>query len=196
MKMKALYAALSGAILLSAATLSPAATDTSTPPSKTKEAVTHPVESAKYGATTQGGMSRDQYKSEKDKIEADYKAANDNCKGMSGNAKDVCHKQAKGDEKVAKAELEAKYKGTSEAQYELAKTKAKAARDVAEEKCDDMKGKDKSACKKQAKADEAKALADAKALKGKQVATAPAPTTAPRDTTPPARTNPPSTTSK
>ena len=189
MKMKALYAALSGAILLGAATLSQAATDTSTT-TKAKDAMAHPVTATK-DATDKAidsmppgrTMSREQYTSEKDKITADYKAANDKCKGLSGNTKDVCHKQAKRDEKVAKAELEAKYKGTADAQYDLAKTKAKADRDVAEEKCDDMKGKDKSACKKQAKADEAKALADAKALKGKQVATARAP-------------NPPSTTTK
>ena len=47
----------------------------------------------------------------------------------------------------------------SEAQY-----------DVAKEKCDDQKGKEKSACKKQAKADHDKAMADAKSLKSKSVA--------------------------
>jgi hypothetical protein len=71
--------------------------------------------------------------------------------------------EAKGNEKVAKAELEAKRKGTPHSQYEAQVAKAKAAYDVAKEKCDDQKGKEKSACKKQAKADEEKALAEAKA---------------------------------
>jgi hypothetical protein len=84
---------------------------------------------------------------------------------MSGNAKDVCEKEAKGQEKVAKAELEAKRKGTPNAEYEVAKAKADAAYDVAKEKCDDQKGKEKSACKKQAKADHEKALAEAKGMR-------------------------------
>ena len=82
---------------------------------------------------------------------------------MSGNAKAVCEKEAKGNESIAKAELEAKRKGTPHAEYEVDVAKAKAAYEVAQEKCDDMKGKEKSACKKEAKATEQKALADAKA---------------------------------
>ena len=66
--------------------------------------------------------------------------------------------------------FEAKYKGTEHAAYEAEVAKAKARYDVAQEKCDDMKGAEKSACKKQAKADETKALADAKANRGKKVA--------------------------
>ena len=45
----------------------------------------------------------------------------------------------------------------------MAVAKAHGTYDVAKEKCEDQKGKEKSACKKQAKADEDKALADAKA---------------------------------
>src|SRR5260221_671500 len=93
------------------------------------------------------------------------KLANEKCKSLSGNAKDVCHKEAKGNEKVAKAELEAKRKGTPHAMYDVAKEKADATYEVAKEKCDDLKGADKSACKKQAKADKDKAMADAKAIK-------------------------------
>ena len=177
MKMKALYAALSGAILLSAATLTPAATDTTTSNpataavAKTKDTANRTADALPPTRT----MPREEYASEKSKIEADYKAANAKCKDLSGNAKDVCHKEAKADEKIRKADLEAKYKGTPHAAYEAQVTKAKAQYDVAKEKCDDMKGAEKSACRKQAKADETKALADAKAAKGtKTVAAAPA----------------------
>src|SRR5205085_707183 len=111
---------------------------------------------------------------------------------LSGNAKDVCHKEAKADEKIRKADLEAKYKGTEHAAYEAEVAKAKAKLDVAQEKCEDMKGKEKSACKKQAKADEQKAIADAKANRGKQVASSTAPSTSSSMSTPSATT--PSTT--
>jgi hypothetical protein len=150
MKMNTLYAALCGAFLLGAATLAPAQSTPAGSP------ITHPIANAKVATSPE-------YRADKEKIEADYKVAKANCKTMTGNAKDVCIKQAKGDEKVAMAELEAKRTGTPHAMYEVQKAKADAIYEVAQEKCDDQKGADKSACKKQAKADKEKAIADAKA---------------------------------
>lgn len=117
---------------------------------------------AANAANDNTGMSRDAYKAEKDKIEATYKADKDACKGQSGNAKDVCEKEAKGKEKVAKADLEARYKNTDKARYDARVAKADADYDVAKEKCDDHKGNDKDVCVKEAKAAHTKAKADAK----------------------------------
>lgn len=111
------------------------------------------------------GLSSDSYKAGKDKIAADYKSAAAPCKTMSGNAKDVCMAEAKGKEKVAKAELDATYKPTAKNQYELSVAKAEADYDVAKEKCDDQAGAAKDACVKEAKAAKAAAMADAKAAK-------------------------------
>ena len=170
MKMKTLYAALSGAILLSAATLSTAA-DTPSTVTKAKEATTKQVDKAIDATPPARTMSRADYSSQKESIEADFKAAKEKCKPMTGNAKDVCHAEAKADEKIRKADLEAKYKGTPGAEYDAKVAKAKAQYEVAKEKCDDKTGADKTACKKQAKADESKAIAEAKATK--KVASAP-----------------------
>jgi len=52
-------------------------------------------------------MSKDEYKAGKDKIAAEYKSAKAGCDSLSANAKDVCIAEAKGKQKVAKAELEA-----------------------------------------------------------------------------------------
>lgn len=52
------------------------------------------------------GMTKDEYKAEKDHIKADAKAARDKCKGMSGNAKSVCTAEAKGNTKTAEAKQE------------------------------------------------------------------------------------------
>src|SRR6185437_10222737 len=41
-------------------------------------------------AANTSGMSRDVYKADKDKIEAQYKADKGQCASMSGNAKDIC----------------------------------------------------------------------------------------------------------
>lgn len=108
-------------------------------------------------------MSKDQYKSEKARIEADGKAAREKCKGMKGNAKDLCMAEAKGNEKIAKAELAAKQKDTPKARYDVAAAKADLEYNVAKEKCDDLKGKDKQSCEKDAKAAHNQAKKQAKA---------------------------------
>jgi hypothetical protein len=110
-------------------------------------------------------MTSDEYKAGKDKIEADYKAAKAQCGTLKDNAKDVCEKEAKGKENVAKAELEQQYKPSASHQRKVAEEKVKADYEVAKEKCDDMKGDAKNACVKEAKAMEAKGKADVKAMK-------------------------------
>ena len=100
---------------------------------------------------------------EEDRIEADYKAAKAKCDPMKGNQKDVCEKQAKANEKVAKAELDAKKDPSPRNQRKVAEAKADGEYDVAKEKCDDMKGKEKSQCEKDAKAARDSAKKQAKA---------------------------------
>lgn len=99
---------------------------------------------------------------EKTRIEAEYKAAKQQCKSMKGNAKDVCEKQASGHEKVAKAELNFRADGSETNRHKLAKAKADADYDVAKEKCDDLSGNTKDVCVKDAKAAHVKALEAAK----------------------------------
>jgi hypothetical protein len=81
---------------------------------------------------------------------------------MKDNAKDVCMAEAKAKEKVAKAELDAKNNPSQRNQRKVAETKAEGEYDVAKEKCDDMKGDEKNACQKQAKAKHDQAKADIK----------------------------------
>ena len=82
---------------------------------------------------------------------------------MSGNAKDICMAEAKGNEKVAKAELGMKQKDTPKAHYDVSMAKADMEYNVAKEKCDDSAGKDKKACVKDAKAAHDQAKKQAKA---------------------------------
>ena len=89
---------------------------------------------------------------EEDRIEAEYKADKAKCDSMSGNAKDVCVKEAKGKEKVAKAELDARKNPSERNQRKVEEAKAEAKYEVAKERCDDLKGKEKDACQKEAKA--------------------------------------------
>lgn len=112
-------------------------------------------------------MDKAQYGAAKDRISADYKTEKAACGPMSGNAKDICVEEAKGKEKVARADLEFGYTGKPADQNKLLKVKAETTYAVAKEKCDDKAGNDKDVCRKEAKALEVRALADAKM--GKQI---------------------------
>ena len=113
---------------------------------------------------------------DEDKIEAQYKSDKAKCDGMSGNAKDVCQKEAKGKEKVAKAELDQKNSPSARNQRKVDEAKADAKYEVAKERCDDLKGKEKSACEKDAKAAHEKDKAEIE----KQQASSSGSTTAPK----------------
>lgn len=119
------------------------------------------------GAAT---MAKADYSAAKTRISADYKADQKRCADLKANAKDVCSAEAKGKEKVARAELEFSYTGKPADGTKARVAAAEAAYAIAKEKCDDLSGNDKDVCVKQAKADEVKALAAAKL--GKQVAAA------------------------
>ena len=56
-------------------------------------------------------MNKDEYKAQKDRVEADYKAAKDKCAPMKANAQDICKAEAKGKYEVAKAELQQQLEG-------------------------------------------------------------------------------------
>jgi len=94
--------------------------------------------------------------------DAQYKSDKEACNAMSGNAKDICMEEAKGKEKIAKADAKAAYENTPRARENARLARAEAAYEVAKEKCDDMTGNQKDVCNKEAKANYTKAKADAK----------------------------------
>ena len=108
-------------------------------------------------------MSKAEYTGQKDAIAAEFKSAKANCGEAAANAKDICIAKAQGSEKIAKAELEARYKPTEKSHFQVRVAKAEAAYAVAKEECDDKAGNVKDVCVKQAKAAETSAKADAKA---------------------------------
>src|SRR6218665_1798917 len=63
-----------------------------------------------FASAGANAMTKDEYNVAKEKISADYKVAKAKCDTLKNNAKDVCEKEAKGTEKVARAELEQAYK--------------------------------------------------------------------------------------
>lgn len=114
------------------------------------------------GAMAQS-LSKDEYKTGKDGISAEYKSARANCNSFAGNAKGRCKAEATGNEKIAMAELEFRYKPTDKTRYEARVARAEAGYSVAKAKCEDKAGNVKDVCLKEGKAAEIAAAADAKA---------------------------------
>src|SRR5262245_56590311 len=117
------------------------------------------------GAQAQMTMSPGDAKAAKDQIEASYKTAREACNSQSGNAKDVCVEQAKGQRKVDEAGLDCRRSGRDADRTQVAMARAEADYAVAKERCDDMSGNAKDVCVKDAKAAETRAKADAKVSK-------------------------------
>jgi hypothetical protein len=111
-------------------------------------------------------MTQVEYKTQKDKISGDYKVSRDKCDSLKANAKDICVSEAKGAEKIAKAELEANYEPTARNTEKVSMAKGDAAYSTAKEKCDDVSGNAKNVCRKDAKAAHVTAKEEARVAKG------------------------------
>ncbi len=117
--------------------------------------------SGSYAATG----DRTDYDAAKDRIASEFKADKATCDGYSDNKKDVCQLQAKGKEKVARAEAEHNYSGKPADMHKIAMVKADSAYEVAKEMCDDKGGSEKDVCNAEAKSTHTKAVADSKMTK-------------------------------
>ena len=109
-----------------------------------------------------GAMSKNEYRVERDKVQAAYKNASDRCKPLKGNARDVCTVEARGNYQVAKAELEAQLRPTPKRDDKVKTEKAVAAYKLASEKCDDLTANAKDVCRKDAKANYVASAGEAK----------------------------------
>lgn len=100
------------------------------------------------------------------RIAAQAKADRQACDRLQGNTRDICQAEAKGREKVARAELEARSDPTPEAEQALKEARADADYAVARQRCDDAKGKKATkACIARAKAVHEAAVRQAKVEK-------------------------------
>jgi hypothetical protein len=69
---------------------------------QTPQRFRHMLSAVALGLMASGAMAMTnaEHTAAKNQIEADYKAAKEQCKPLKDNAKDVCEKQAKGQENV------------------------------------------------------------------------------------------------
>ncbi len=120
------------------------------------------VGKAELGASYRPGVKA-LYRVRVAKAEADYAVAQQRCDDKAGNVKDVCAKEAKAAQVVAKADAKERMKTldanavasakSATAHQDATADKRDAGYAVAKEKCDTYSGDAKDSCMKQAKAD-------------------------------------------
>src|SRR6218665_1844428 len=104
------------------------------------------------GAAQAANFSKNVYNGAKDEIKAAYKADRESCDKLAGNTKDICVEQAKGDEKIAMAQLDYNYSGSTADEAKLYEARYEARYELAKERCDDFAGEPKDICLASAKA--------------------------------------------
>jgi hypothetical protein len=93
-------------------------------------------------ATSAAALTPAEYGVARQKADAQYKLEREKCKSLSGNARDVCVKDAKAVRDSAQADAYAAFKGTPEARAEAAEDKAEAHYRVARQRCEPLGGDD------------------------------------------------------
>lgn len=114
------------------------------------------------GAQAAPSMSKDLYKAQQVRIEAEYDAAQARCKPLKGNHRNVCNERVRGARDIQVAELEMQYKPSAENEEKIRVAKAEATYAVALQSCKTMDGNAREVCRKDAKAVMAGARAEAK----------------------------------
>jgi hypothetical protein len=114
-------------------------------------------------------MSKDAFEAAVQKLELQGKSERKACDTKQGRAAELCTREAKAREKIAKAELEAQYKPSPDSWQEARNVKADAEYDVAKAKCGDLKGTAKDQCVKAAKSGREAAIRLAKVEKVESV---------------------------
>jgi hypothetical protein len=107
-------------------------------------------------------MAPSDYNAAKSVIESDVRGALAKCRDADGGAREVCKAEVRADERVRKADLEARYRGTVGAAADAKIARVKARYDVAKARCSAERGEGRLACIRAARTDKAKELAAAK----------------------------------
>lgn len=97
---------------------------------------------------------------EEQRIEDQAKAEKAQCQRLEGNAEDICEAQAKAKEKIAKAELDAKYDPSPRNQRRAASMKAEGEYEVAKQRCGDFGAAARDQCRQEARDRYRKAQSD------------------------------------
>ena len=120
--------------------------------------------SAASGAAA-AGRDDGAYRQARDGARAMYDAQRKQCRGMSGNARDVCVAQAKANRVRAEAKADVTYRGGDRTRLVAARNVAEADYKLAKERCEARTGNAREVCVKEARAAMVATKADAKAAR-------------------------------
>ncbi len=113
-------------------------------------------------ALAASAISDEEIRAETDRIAAQYSTAMAHCQSLQGNDKDICVEDAKGSQRVAQAERDAKLQGDADHRYQVLVARAEAEYRVAKERCNEMRGDAVGICKRDVQATYLKAQEDAR----------------------------------
>lgn len=102
------------------------------------------------GAATMGLAAHAADVKSSDQIKADYNAAKEQCKAMSGNQQDACEERAKAARTNAEADAKVG-KAEAKARQDVAEDRREADYDAAKAQCDTLKGDAEDKCRIEAK---------------------------------------------
>jgi len=107
-------------------------------------------------------MSRSDYASARQAIESQTRAALGQCRAVEAATREICRAQARAAERVHRAELDARYRGTVAAAADLRVARAKGDFEVARARCNVLDAAERAQCLQAARTTEAKAVAAAR----------------------------------
>lgn len=105
-------------------------------------------------------MSRADYAVARQAIESETREAIGRCRGLDGNARELCKAQARAEERVKKADLSARYLGTVAAAEEAKVARVRAEYDLARARCGTAGGAERGECLSAARAEKVRAIAE------------------------------------
>jgi len=121
------------------------------------------------GAQTLGAgkapMSKEAYRAQQQRIEAEYDATRARCKPLDRTARNICNEKARGARDIAAAELDMQMKPTADNDEKVRMARAEAVHAVSLQTCKTLEGNAREVCRKDAKAVLAGARAEAKLQK-------------------------------
>ena len=96
-------------------------------------------------------MSRATYMELRHGVAAETRLMLAECRALEGLAKDVCRAKTRADDRVRKAELEARYLGTMAALQDVQAAKARGAHEIAKAGCGNASGAERALCLRNAR---------------------------------------------
>jgi hypothetical protein len=107
-------------------------------------------------------MARADYAVARKAIDSESRISLGRCRDVEGAARDICKAEVRAEDRIKKADLDARYHGTVNSAADARLARAKAQYDVARAKCSGYSNDVKAECLHSARAEKARAFADAK----------------------------------